>query len=284
MPQSPEAPADSGPTTLHLMAGTITGTNLKLCNDLARHLDDDDFRVLPMVGKGSLQGARDLLDLSVLDVATLPSNVLAFEALKASHGDVAGRLAVIAKLFNEELHVVAPRSCATIDALAGKQVNFGPATSGGHVTSRLVFKALGIDVQVRELEQTDAPAALMSGDIDALSRLVGSPVGEFETITEDQGLHLLPIPLERLAGAYLETTFSAGLYPGLVAPERPVRTAAVASLLACRHLDRGNPRRAVLATFAERLRAALPELARGSYHPKWTEASMEVAIPGWQAF
>lgn len=272
------------PTLLHLLAGTITGTNLKLANDLAGALDTEDFRILPIVGKGTVQGARDLLDLTAIDAATLQSNVVDFETLKRERGDVGQRLAVIAKLFNEELHVLAPRSIETIDQLAGKRVNFGPSTSGGHATSRLIFEQLGIEVDMQERSQVEAPTALLAGEIDALCRVVGSPVEDFSAMIDDQGLHLLPITVDRIAGAYLEASFSNRLYPGLVAPDRPVATIAVASLLVCKDLSDDHPRMAALSSFVERLRRALPTLRGEGYHAKWAEAALDVALPGWKTF
>ena len=271
-------------TVVTVLAGTITGTNLKLANELSIIMDTPDFRTLPCVGKGSIQGASDLLDLDQVDVAFLQSNVIDFAVVKGRHPDIGNRLQAIAKMFNEEVHVIAPRTVARIEDLQGKRVNFGPSSSGGHATARLTFEAMGIEIEVLELSQLEAPDALREGRIDALCRVVGSPVAEFQALSPDEGLHLLPVPTDRISGAYLPVTFTAEDYPGLVRVDQPVQTAAVVSLLATRQRPDDHPRQKVIQAFAVRLEEAIGILKSGDFHPKWAETTLDIAIPGWRPF
>ena len=272
------------PTVISVLAGTITGTNLKLANDLAAVLDAPDLRILPVVGKGSAQGALDLLSLDQIDVAFLQSNVIDFETVKAEHPDIGQHIGIIAKMFNEEVHIVAPRAMTQIEDLKGKRVNCGPRSSGGHATAKMIFEAIGVEIQTLELSQLEAPHALREGRIDALCRVVGAPVADLQDLRPDEGLHLIPIPDEALRGPYLPVRFTAEDYPGLILPERPIQTAAVASLLVTRQLPTDHLRQEAIQTFVARLEGAMSHLKSGGFHPKWTEATFDIAVPGWKPF
>ena len=272
------------PTVITVLAGTITGTNLKLANDLAAAMDAPDLRILPIVGKGSIQGALDLLSLDQIDVALLQSNVIDFDTVTGEHPDIGQRIGIIAKMFNEEVHIVAPRAITRIEDLKDKRVNCGPRSSGGYATAKIIFEAIGIEIEALELSQLEAPDALREGRIDALCRVVGAPVADLKALSPDEGLHLLPIPDEALRGAYLPVNFTAEDYPGLVLSDQPIQTAAVVSLLVTRQLPTGHPRQNAIQSFVARLADVIGTLKSGGFHPKWTEATLDVAIPGWEPF
>ena len=54
------------------------------------------------------------------------------------------------------MHILVRSDVEDIKSLAGKPVNFGASGSGTEITSRLIFEALGIDVQARHLPETEA--------------------------------------------------------------------------------------------------------------------------------
>src|SRR5512135_1458714 len=63
--------------TVALISGRINGTDIQAASDLAAVLDKpDQLRVLPIVGRGSVQNLTDLLYLRGIDVAILQSDVL----------------------------------------------------------------------------------------------------------------------------------------------------------------------------------------------------------------
>lgn len=271
------------PVIVNVLAGTITGTNLRLANDIAAVLDGTDFRICPIIGKGSLQSASDLLGMPQIDVAFLQSNVIDLEQVKRKHLDIGQRVRVIAKMFNEEVHLVTKTDIASVDDLSGMRVNLGPSTSGGHATSRQIFRALGIEIDVHDIAQVDALDALRDGRIDALCRVVGSPVGDLQAVIPGEGLHLLPLPVERIGGAYLPVALTADDYPGLISGGQPTTTAAAASLLAARQPQDMLGRQKIDA-FSARLKSALGRLNGDGYHSKWAEATFDINIPGWQTY
>lgn len=81
----------------------------------------------------------------------------------------------MAKLFNEEFHVIVRPDVTDIRELDGKVVNFGDEGSGTNITGRLIFAALGVNVQKSQVSDIDAIEKLKSGEIAAAIVMGGSP-------------------------------------------------------------------------------------------------------------
>ena len=121
-------------------------TSVQMAQDLASVLDDGATRrVLPVVGRGSLQNLIDLKLLRGIDIGVVRTDVLEDARKQAPYLGMLESLTYIAKLYNEELHVLASAAIGNIAELEGKQVNFvGTATPIGPA----VFELLKIEVEV----------------------------------------------------------------------------------------------------------------------------------------
>ncbi len=158
-----------------IMAGSPSGTDLAIVQDLASVLDDGDrLRVLPMVGKGPEQNIKDVMFLRGVDMGVTQANLLKhFDKTGELGPNLKGQIAYIAKLFNEELHILVRPEVKDIRELNGKYVNFGAQGSGAEITGRLIFAALGVDTQEVHLSDADAIQKLKDGDIDATIVVTG---------------------------------------------------------------------------------------------------------------
>ena len=97
-------------------AGTVTiitapagGAESVFAADMARVLDEQDkLRVLPVLGKGPVQNVIDLLYLRSIDMGLVATDVPEF--YKIQYGtDITDRLRYIMKLYNDEIHIIAPK-------------------------------------------------------------------------------------------------------------------------------------------------------------------------------
>src|SRR5690348_13615880 len=82
---------------VEVVTGTTDGNAVRMAEDLANLLDDSTRRVLPVVGKGSLQNIADLKALRGVDMALVQTDVL--DRLKAQKSDLS--ITYIAKLYND---------------------------------------------------------------------------------------------------------------------------------------------------------------------------------------
>ncbi len=274
--------------TVGIVAGKSDSAFLSAVEDLTTVLDDgDNLRVLAILGKGAAQNVRDTLFLRNMDMGITQSNVLAYFKKTGELGpNVEGRLVYIAKLFNEEVHVIAGPGVNELRDLAGKTVSFGEVGSGTELTARLVFDSLKIDVKPVSLGVPDALAAIRRGDVAAAVVLTGKPSGALAKARAQGGeLKLLSIPFEEaLEQDYLPTRLTSADYPDLIAEGESVETVAVSAVLAAYNWPQGSDRHRRLSRFVEAFFSKFPELRKEPRHPKWREVNLLADVPGWQRF
>ena len=136
------AKANAG--TVGIISGGVDGTYVRIAADLAAVLDDGQtLRVLPVLGKGSLQKSPTSVPARHR-CRHRPVGRLDLRETAAPLPGVEQSLQYIAKLYNEEVHVLARKEITRVEDLAGQPVNVDVAGSGTAMTASLIFEALGI--------------------------------------------------------------------------------------------------------------------------------------------
>ena len=268
-----------------IMAGSPSGTDLAVIQDLAEVLDDgDNLRVLPMVGKGPEQNIKDVMFLRGVDMGITQANLLKhFDRTGELGPNLKGRITYIAKLFNEEMHVLVRSEVNDIKELGGKYVNFGAPGSGTEITGRLIFAALGVDVQEVNLGDTDAIEKLKSGEIDATILVTGKPAPAFANLKDTAGLKLLPVPYAKtLEDEYYPATFSHDDYPELVPEGARVDTLSVCAVLVSFNWPGDSIRYKKIGKFVDRFFAKWDNFLAAPRHPKWSEVNFAATLEGWR--
>ena len=126
--------------TVGIISGGVDGTYVRIAADLASVLDDGKaMRILPILGKGSLQNLADILYLRGVDVGIVQSDVLAFVKQRHLLPGAEQNVEYIAKLYDEEVHVLARKDIARIADLNGQAVNVDVSGSGTAMTVALLY-------------------------------------------------------------------------------------------------------------------------------------------------
>ena len=262
-----------------LMAGRIDGTYLQMANDIAELVEPQDIRVIPMVGRGSVQAVDDLLWHECVDLAMLQIDVLNLANANAPELDLEASLRYVTSLYDEEMHVLARRDIASIWELHGKAVNVGPSSSGTFLTSQFVFNDLGIDVDTRTMSNREALLALERGEIAAMTQIVGQPALIYQTISP-KDLHFLPIPADLVGVPYGTAELTNESYPQLI--DQPIETVTVLAVLAT-FIDPERPdQQARVDRFVKAFLSNFSRLGESDHHPKWREVNPSIDIPGWR--
>jgi TRAP transporter TAXI family solute receptor len=271
--------------TVTVMSGTIGGTYVQFGADLASVLDDgDQIRVLPIIGRGSVQSLADILFLKGVDVGIMRADTLDYLERKGYTRNVKKQLAYITKLYNEEMHVIAPKEIRRLSDLNGKTVSVDLPNGGTFVTAMTVFERLGIKPKLVFIEQRLAYEKLRKGEIDALVAVQGKP-SKFITQVKDENLHLVPIDYApALQSDYLPSRMSAEDYPALIPAGTSIDTIAVPAILAAYNWAPGTDRYRKVELFVNRLFDHLADLQKPPFHPKWQEAVLTSELPGWVRF
>ncbi|MFN3867850.1 MAG: TAXI family TRAP transporter solute-binding subunit [Hyphomicrobiaceae bacterium] len=273
--------------TVGIMAGKSDSAYLSAVEDMASVLDNgNDLRIIAMLGKGALQNVQDVLSLQNTDMGVTHSNVLTYlNKTKLFGDDIQNRLRYVAKLFNEEVHIVARSSVNDLRDLNGQRVNVGEAGSGTQLTAQLVFEALGVSVTPVNMVQSDALVAIQNGEIAATVLVAGKPSPLFDIFRLKGDLKLLPIPYEEaLEAEYLPTEFTHEDYPTLVPEGEVIETIAVPAVLAVFNWRKGTDRYRRVSMFIDAFFSKFEEFRKPPRHPKWREVTLTANVAGWQRF
>lgn len=275
--------------TVTIVSGSPEGASLSIAYDLSAILDDgEEFRVLPLVGKGGGQNIRDVRFLKGVDLGIAQANLL--NAFRRSNeiGNLDGKIVYIAKLFGEEMHVAVRASSGirSLEQLAGKTVNFGKASGGTQLSARDVFGRLKIKIEEVNLEQPEALEKVRTGQIAASVLISGKPAAPMIKVTAEQGLRLLPIPLAKsLQDDYLPGVLTSEDYPGLVRPGEDVETISAAAILIAYNWPKGSEPYRRLEDFVGRFFSKLDAFTQSPHrHSKWREANFAAPLAGWTRF
>lgn len=143
----PPVPGQAPAYVIGVEGAGAGGTDLRAVTDLANVLNGPDLRIVPIIGQGSVQNLDDLLHLRGVDVAVVQADVLAgAEREQLLKPGMDRSIQYIAKLFDEEVHVIAGPDVRMLDDLRGKTINADLPRSGSALTARLLFRTLGIPV------------------------------------------------------------------------------------------------------------------------------------------
>jgi TRAP-type uncharacterized transport system substrate-binding protein len=239
-------------------------------------LDDGNrLRVLPIVGRGSVQSVADILFLQGVDLGIVRADTLDYLEKKGIAKDIKKQFTYVTKLYNEEMHVIAPKAIKSLSDLDGKTVSVDLPNGGTFVTALIVFE---------RLEQRIALEKLHNGEIDAVIAVQGKPSKIISQIKDDR-LHLVPVGYAKaLQGDYLPATLSASDYPNLISDQEQVDTIAVPAVLAAYNWPPNTDRYRKLALFVDSFFTKFPTFQNPPFHPKWKEVSLSTPLPNWQRF
>lgn len=274
--------------TVMIITGTPAGTYLTIGYDMSSVLDDEaKLRVVPMVGKGSVQNVHDILFLRGVDMGIVQSDVLTGLKQTGELGsDIDQRVNYIAKLYNEEFHLVVNKKINDVKELVGQKVNFAEVNSGTQFSARIIFNALGIKVQEVNMGQADGLLKVKSGEIAATVFIVGRPAAVLAKLSPDPDLKLLPVPYTQALedSGYLPATLTSGDYPALIPEGQKVNTIAVGAVLAVYNWPPGTERHGRVSRFIDAFFSRFAELQKPPRHPKWKDVNLATTLKGWRRF
>ncbi len=283
-PLTTETGVNKGVVELETMGAN--GASVRIGEDLANVIDDGATRrVLPIVGKGSLQNMIDLKALRGIDLAILQADVLDYARQQNLFPGIERSFTYVAKLYNEELHLLARGDIKTVADLGNQKVNVDVPGAGSGITTRRLFELLQIPATLTNDDQGVAIEKLRKGEIAAVAFVAGKPAPLFVGLDGKDGLHLLSIPLNpAITAAFVPTRLTAQDYPGLVPPDQPVDTVAVGTVLAAANFPVLSDRYRNLVSFVDAFFTRFQSLTEPGHHPKWREVNLAAELPGWVRF
>ena len=271
--------------TVTLISGTIGGTYVQIGADLASVLDDGNkLRVLPIVGRGSVQSVADILFLQGVDLGIVRADTLDYLERKGFAKDIKKQFTYVTKLYNEEMYVIASKSVRSLADLNGKRVSVDLPNGGTFVTASIVFERLGLKPNLVYIEQRISMEMLKRGELDAVIAVGGKPYKSVSAFNDDKGrFHFVPVDYAKpLQGDYLPAVMTAKDYPNLIAEGERVDTIAVPAVLAAYNWAPNTDRYRKLSQFVDAFFTKFPTFQNPPFHPKWKEVSLSAPLQDWQ--
>jgi uncharacterized protein len=270
--------------TVGVIAGMEGGTYTRTAADLTI-LDSDTLRVLPTLGKGSLQNLSDILYLKGIDIGFAQADALTYAKQHNLFPGLTQNIRYIAKLYDEEVHILARKDINKIADLNGQRVNVDVNGSGSAMTADILLTALGIKAKIEHAKQVDGLQALEHGDIAAIIQVAGAPMPLLADAPANTGLHFLPVALnQELARTYLPAELTHDSYPTLVPTGQSVQTIAVGDVIAVFAWQPHTARYNRVRRFVDAFFSRFDEFLRPPRHPKWREVNLTAEVPGWIRF
>ncbi len=267
---------------VELETDSPAGISVRLAEDMASIVGDGATRrVLPIVGSNALQNITDLMLLRGIDVAILPTDALDYVRQQNLYPNIDGSVTYIAKLYNEEFHLLARSDITSVADLANRKVNIDPANGGTAITASRIFNQLGVQVVPTTDNSAVALEKLRRGEIAALAFVGGKPAPLFQDLSGSDGLHLLSIPMTSGAG-YEPAQITRDDYPGLV--QSPINTVSVSMGLFVAPLTPNSDRYKNVARFVNTFFTQFQTLLQPGHQPNWNEVDLAATIPGWRRF
>jgi uncharacterized protein len=268
--------------TIGLIADGAGSTDTRIAADIARALDDSDkLRILPMLGRGSVQNIADLIYLKGVDIAIVDTDVLT-QTMQSGTIPREGTVQYIAKLFPEEVHILARKEITSLNDLTGEPVAIGAIGSGTEVTATNLLDMCHIIPNLIHEDPAAALDHLRHGEIVAMVVVGGMPVPMLQGVEAGSQLHFVPIPLNaQLVDSYLPTSLNHQSYPDLVPPGPPVDTVAVGSVLVTLSTAADSARAKRVNRFVDALFDRFEQFRRPGFHPKWREVNLSAQVQGW---
>jgi TRAP-type uncharacterized transport system substrate-binding protein len=268
--------------TVTVITAPIGGPMSVMGSDMAAVLDDgENLRVLPILGKGSAQNLIDIVMLKNIDMGFVATDALDYVKTEYDIPDISQRVRYIARLFYNEVHIIARRDIRSLQDLNGKRVF--AERSIGLPAARTIFRRFGIKAEIDE--QTDPTGGLqklMDGQGDAWIASVAKDSPIIKSVKNDGGqLHLLSIPYDRsLQQIYLPSSFTSEQYPNLVPPGVKIETVAAATVLMVYNWPEQSERYRRTARFVNALLDKIDILQSPPRNPKWRDTVLSATVPG----
>ena len=273
--------------TVSIITAPAGGAKSVFAADMARVLDEKDkLRILPVLGKGPVQNVIDILYLKSIDMGLVTTDVPEFYKIEHNVA-ITDQLRYIMKLYNDEIHIIAPTEIKTVFDLEGKRIE-APKDVGLY-SAKAIFSRLKINATFDSTYLNDDTGALqqvVDGKADAWIVGTGKVMPIARNLkNENRRLHLVSIPYDkRLRDLYVPSDFSSDEYPNLIAAGETVETVAASVLLVALNLPEKTERYQRVAKFVDALFSRIDEFSKPPRHPKWKEASITAIVPGWQRF
>lgn len=279
---SAASPASAGDFVILSDGADASAT--RMAAELAQAMENSGLHVRAVAGKASIATLDKATSGEPADLAIVPIDALA-NGPATKDADWRARTPYLARLANEPVAVIAPRSIADIHQLAGRKVNVAAADGATAATAAIVFSRLNIAPKATNEALPDALSHLAHGDIDAVFTVGASDSKALADFGKDGRFHVLPIPyVPALQVVYSPMRLTAREEANLIGSNDKVDTIGVPTALVAVDAAPNSPRAGKLAPLTDRLFAQFDQTLGALPDSHWREVNLAAKIGGLPRF
>lgn len=271
--------------TITILGASLSGSYIKIVDDIAKAVNDGHkLRVIPIIGEGGSQNIRDILYLNGIDAGIVMST--SREAYKKNpfFSDLKNKLQYIARLYDEEFHIIAYKKINSIQDLKGKIIGFH---GGAYISGQLLLEKLNIEPkQSLKINFFQGLEKIKTGEISAIVRATARPMKGFNTSYDPNFHKLLPIPFDvSLSQSYSPAKLTHKDYPNIIKPGEETKTVAIGVILATSAHKPNTDRYRRVSQFTNAFFSNFQNILKDKKrHPKWNDINLAAKISGWKRF
>lgn len=259
--------ADPKETPFNIMVGEASW--LTDAAIIAKAMDHESgLRIMPVLGRGSVQAVQDIETFPNLDAALVTSDSLTYVKAQNLTDPNDNQLTYISAVKQLPIVLVASRNIANITALAGKRIATGAADSASFASGELLMGAMEVPFLRVPASQEGAVDALLAGQADA-AFFVGLP-SNISKLNRNFRVLSLVLPKE-LATTYAATKLTSADLPNLIPSTTQVDTVGTELVLAANNATNSKDH-------VKALKAFTFELFRQGAD---SNAMLRADVPGW---
>jgi TRAP-type uncharacterized transport system substrate-binding protein len=270
-------PAATPPATpsITILADSSDPEARRAASEIAGVIGGDGGEAKPVMGRTSRAAMAKAVGGNSADLAVAPLDSL----LDPTGGDDwRSRAPYVARLYNEDIELIAPRAIADFKQLAGRKVNVDAADSAIANTAEIVFSDLKVAANWTNYPLGEALQRLARGEIDAVVTVGLDNSDALSALGGDGRFHVLSIPYtSAMRDTYAPERLTAADSPRLIGGDEKVDTLSVPLILVA--IDGAAPARADrLAPYAGRFFAKFDQLADDPKDGRWRNVNLAATV------
>lgn len=271
--------------TIGIVGGMIEGAPIRFAADVQIALDDgDNLRILPIVSRGVKQNVLDILYLKGVDAGVLYTDALDEFRNDGKIKNIDKRINYISHLFLSGVHALVRPEIKELKDLEGKKFGFQGRGTGVSVTSAIVFKRMGINVEPVYITNNQALEKMKTGEMHGLIYLVSKAHPSLTSIDAKHGFHLISIPFDKFTDYYVPITYEHTDYPNLVKQGEKVESIGVPAVLAVYNWPKGSDRFRKVERFIQYYFDRFDRFQNPPFQKEWKEVNLSASVPGWTRY
>jgi NMT1-like family len=276
---APQSPVSS-PAEYSIIADADDVCATRLANEFVAALQADGMKGRVIAGRTSPAAiakavAGDSADLAIAPMDVLIGNEKATEEWRE-------RAPYVARLGNETIEIVAPRSVTDIKQLGGRDVDFGVADGAASASVAMLFSRLGVTPKPAFEPLQAALTDLGDGKLSAVAVVSGKTASLGPDFGKDGRFHVISVPWSSaLQSLYAPARLTAKDAPNLVGADEKIDTVSVPMALIALDAAPSSPRSEEFGTLTKTFFEGFDKLLGPDNDLVWRDVNLAAAAPAW---